>query len=634
METKMVTYREKQVGLIPVIVVIVIAAMLYSWIMPQRWVTPDEGAHMMSAWRIHYGEIPLADYVSRQPLYTYTHALSQLFFDNTLFAGRIVSLISTLVAGLLIFLIGRTIQGEVVGTVAAILFLFSPLTLEFATVVQTQPLAILFVCAAVLILLNREGGWWLALAGALLACAFYVRESSVAVVLAGLLWLFFMRGDSRSLLRQVIPLIAGYFGVALAVILLYSQWLSVSEIWHSPVNPLHLGDKAILALLSFVSTDTGIGVVPAAPPEVTAGLEDRTLGRPPSWSKLLLGAQFISMILVAAAGALILRLCRQKREGDESKFWFLLFWLFLLVALYTYQFKSRGFFPGYLREFEPPLAILAAIGLTGAVHRIGVRRALALLLPALVLVLIPLAVVTGQLPFWVDDFTLAVCSGFAVLMLLCIGEVPWRKALLPLAGAGVILGILFILRRVGSPMAEVSFAGLFFTGAILVVIAGILLRWSGVENIGSRLLMGATAFGLALSIIGVAEKGGFGFLGPWPIPVVLRVVEVIEENTEPGDEVMSGGVIWSYLADRYPYMKLNHPLGFYRIKVDSEEADKFYQNYLENPPAIVVLDGLTERSWYKSTRLKAAVENDYVPLLEAGASSDVVILIHRSKRVQ
>jgi hypothetical protein len=340
------------------------------------------------------------------------------------------------------------------------------------------------------------------------------------------------------------------------------------------------------------------------------------------------------MILVAAAGALILRFRSQKREGDESKFWFLLFWLLSLVALYSYWFKARGFFPGYLREFEPVLAILAAIGLTGAVYRFGVRRALALLLPALVLVLIPLAVVTGQLPFWVENFTLAVCSGFAVLALLCVGDVPWKKALLPLAGAGVILGTLFILRRVGSPMAEASFAGLFLTGIILVVIAGMLLRWSGVENIGSRLLMGATAFGLALSITGVAEKGGFGFLGPWPIPVVIQAAEVIEENTEPEDEVMSGGIIWSYLADRYPYMKVNHPLAFFRIKVDGEKADMLYQNYLENPPAIVVLDGLTERAWYKSTRLKAAVENDYVPLLEAGASSDVVILIHRSKRVQ
>ena len=478
------------------------------------------------------------------------------------------------------------------------------------------------------------GGGWLALAGALLACAFYVRESSMAVVLAALLWLFFMRGGSRSLLRQGIPFIAGYIAVALAVILLYSQWLSVSELWHSQINPLHLGVEAIHKFLPSDSTDSGIATVTAGALEGTDVLEDKTVGRPPSVAYLLLGAQFISMILIAAAGAVILRFRSRKREGDESKFWFLLFWLFLLAALYSYQFKSRGFFPGYLREFEPALAILAAIGLTGAVYKLGVSRARALLLPALVIVLIPLAVVTGQLPFWVEDFTLTVCSGFAVLMLFCVGELPWRKALLPLAVAGVILGILFILRRTGSPMAEASFAGLFLTGVILVVVAGMLLRWSGVENIGSRLLLGATAFGLSLSIIGIAEKGGFAFQGPWPIPVVMQAVEVIKENTKPDDEVMSGGVIWSYLADRYPFMKQDHPLSFNNIKKDSEEAEMFYQNYLINPPAMVVLDGQTRRTWYKSSRLKAAVENDYIPLLKAGAKNDVVVLIHRSKRVQ
>ena len=627
-------YQEKQGGLVPVFVVAVIAALLYSWIMTQRWVTPDEGAHMMSAWRIHYGEVPLVDYGSRQPLYTYIHAFSQLFFGNTLFAGRIISLFSTLFAGLLIFLIGRTVQGEVVGTVAATLFLFSPLTLEFATVVQTQPVVILFECAAVLILLTRERGGWLALAGALLACAFYVRESSMAVVLAALLWLFFMRGGSRALLRQGIPFIAGYVAVALVVILFYSQWLSVSELWHSPINPLQLGVEAILKFLPSASAGNGIETVSAGALEGMEMVEDKTAGRPPSVTYLLLGAQFISMILVAAAGAVILRLRSRKREGDESKFWFLLFWLFLLAALYSYQFKSRGFFPGYLREFEPALAILAAIGLTGAVYKIGVSRARVLLLPVIAIVLIPLAVVTGQLPFWVEDFTLAVCSGFAVLMLLCVGDLPWRKALLPLAVAGVILGILFILRRTGGPMAEATFAGLFLAGVILVVVAGMLLRWSGVENIGSRLLLGATAFGLSLSIIGVAEKGGFDFHGPWPIPVVIQVAQVIEENTEPDDEVMSGGVIWSYLADRYPYMKQDHPLGFYNIKINSAESEKFYQNYLIKPPAIVVLDGQTQKTWYKSSRLKAAVENDYIPLLEVGAKSAVVVLIHRSKRVQ
>ena len=97
---------------------------------------------------------------------------------------------------------------------------------------------------------------------------------------------------------------------------------------------------------------------------------------------------------------------------------------------------------------------------------------------------------------------------------------------------------------------------------------------------------------------------------------------------------MSGGIIWSYLADRYPYMQENHPLKFYRLDMDSKEADVFYRYYLTNPPAIVVLDGTTEKSWYKSTRLKTALESDYIPLVEVGSTRDVVVMIHKSKRKQ
>jgi len=516
----------KYAGLIPVLVAIAVAALLYSWLLTNHWVSPDEGAHMMSAWRIHYGEVPLVDYEARQPLYCYTHALSQLFFGNTLLAGRMVSLLSTLVTGFLVFLIGRKVQGDVVGAVAAILYLFSPLTIEYAAVVQTQPLVLVFSCAAVLVLLGR-GGWWFALSGALLACAFYVRESSIAIVFAALAWMFFMRGGGRSLLRQGLPFMAGFTGVVVLVVLFYSQWLSVSEIWHSNINPLRLGISVIEKLVQIVSAESEVRAVVSGTLERGMAPAEKMLGRPPSEANLLLGAQFICFTLVAAAGTLILSLRDRNREGDESGFWFLLFWLAWLSVLYGYWFAARGFFPGYLREFEPALAILAATGLTEAVRRIGIRRVFVLSLPILMLVLVPLPVAAGDLPFWVEKFTLAVYSGFAVSALLCIGEVPWRKALLPLAGAGVILGVLFSLRRVGHPLAEQPFVVFLLTGAILVSIAGILLRWSGVKNAGSRLLLGATAFGLVMSVIGVMEKGGLDFRGPWPVPVVRTVAGII-----------------------------------------------------------------------------------------------------------
>jgi hypothetical protein len=416
------------------------------------------------------------------------------------------------------------------------------------------------------------------------------------------------------------------------VILFYSQWLSASEIWYSSINPLRIGINAIHKLVAFASTESETRVVLVEALERGGQAENKMPGRPASFANLLLAAQFICFTIVAAAGTLISGLRDRNREGDESKFWFLLFWLTWISILYGYWFMARGFFPGYLREFEPVLAILAATGLTEAVRRVGIKRIFLLSLPVLMLVLVPLPVTAGKLPFWVEKFTLVVCTGFAVVMLLCIGEVSWRKVRLPLVATIVILGVLFYLRRVGSPLADQPFEVLLLMAVILVSIAGMLLRWSGVKNIGPRLLLGATASGLAMSVVGVAEKGGLDLNAFSPAPVVIKIAQIIKENTDPDDEIMSGGIVWSYLADRYPYMKQNHPLGFYRLEVDSEKTDDFYHYYLENPPAIVVLDSMMEKTWFKSTRLKAAIEHDYLPLVEAGSSGDVVVMIHRSRR--
>jgi len=86
----------------------------------------------------------------------------------------------------------------------------------------------------------------------------------------------------------------------------------------------------------------------------------------------------------------------------------------------------------------------------------------------------------------------------------------------------------------------------------------------------ANLLLGATVSGLAMSVVGVAEKGGLDFNSLSPVTVVITIAEIIEENTDPDDEIMSGEIVWSYLADRYSCMKENHSLGFYKLDVDSE----------------------------------------------------------------
>jgi len=53
------------------ILVALISVALRLWLLDQRWVNPDEGAHLMDAVLANEGKIPLVDFESRQPVYTY-----------------------------------------------------------------------------------------------------------------------------------------------------------------------------------------------------------------------------------------------------------------------------------------------------------------------------------------------------------------------------------------------------------------------------------------------------------------------------------------------------------------------------------------------------------------------------------
>ncbi len=596
----------------------VLAGAVYAWMLPVRWVTPDEGAHMMSAWRILSGEVPLADYGARQPLYCYIHAFSQLFFGNTLFAGRIVSLLATLAAGWLILLIGRAIRTPAEGVVASVFFLFSPLTIEYAAVVQTQPVVILFSCAAVLILLTRRG-WRLAPAGAFLGCAYYVRESSMALLLAAIVWIVLFRGGRSAIRREVVPLLAGFAAVVFLVVLFYLRFLDAGQIWMSRINPLRLGVDAILAL-----TGNAEG---AFAPAAGGGVE-KTLGRPPSVGYLLVGMRFISFTIIAAAGTVAAKIATMRERRIDAGFWFPVCWIGALILLYGYWFAKRGFFPGYMREFEPPLALLAAIGLTEAVHVVRARRRD---LPFLVLlVLAPVAIHQGLFPVWVEEFTLALCAGFGALIVLSAGRVPLKRGVLPLVGGGLFVIVVFFLRRSGAPLAGAPDGLLAVVALVALLAAAALLKASGVTERPARLLLGATCFAAALTATGVARLGGLDFHGPWPVPLTRHVAKLIDEKSAPNDEILSGGVIWSYLADRRPFMGINHPLSFFDLEVDDPETDQFYAAYLQRPPAMVVLDGCTEAAWFKSTKLKGAVERDYDLLFEGVGKDTVKVLIRRS----
>ncbi len=61
-------------------------------LLPERWINPDEGAHLYDAKFILEGKIPFVDYGSRMPVYVYIMAVFLKVFGVSYISGRLLPL--------------------------------------------------------------------------------------------------------------------------------------------------------------------------------------------------------------------------------------------------------------------------------------------------------------------------------------------------------------------------------------------------------------------------------------------------------------------------------------------------------------------------------------------------------------
>ncbi len=594
-----------------------IAIALYVWLIPHRWISPDEGAHLMSAKRILFGEVPFVDYGSRQPLYCYIHALFQAVLGQTLTSGRIVSMLFTLTTAILVSRAARMIGGPPAGPVAAGLFLFSSLTVHYSTAVQTQPIVMCLTLAAVLAATSATSRTYLA-AGVLLACGFYVRESALAVALALMIYLIVFERKRGGVLRLGGPLVCGFLAIVVLVFAYFGRWLSFEAMWHNRLNPIALGLEAVEGFLGAALSQTTQDVS-AAGTEVI-----ETLGRPSSGLYLAVTFKMIMPLILVAAVTAITRLGIKTGETSKRVLRMLLISIMTLAAFYGYWMYARGFFPGYAREFEPLLAIIGGAGLAAA----GRQCSFGWLHAGVAAILLAGGVLTisDRMPVWIESLTLAGGAAFIMLVLLAAPFAMRRHGTISLVlGTGLLL-LLFALRRAGAPLSGISPAQTLLVGLALFIMATVLSLYAAREAIAGRMLVGVTLFGLIFSANTTMTKGGVSYQAPWHPDLVREVVEIIKAQTEPDEEVMSGGMIWSYAAGRMPFLRLNHPLGSFREEVDGEWADFTYDYFRNNPPGAVVLDDFTQMVFYKSSAIQAELES-WRTIYQHDEDSPVTILL-------
>ncbi len=211
----------------------------------------DEGEYLQAAILIVHGGVPMVTFAGREPLLMYYLAAGILLFGPSLTVARGMIVVANLVTAGSIYLVARrllSVEGELVGILAAGAYLMSPYGLFFDTIVWEEPFCATFLSVGLLFLLRdrwKASEWNLVLAGIAVGLAVLARRSAA---LAGLLFLAFVILTRAGLkervsagLRLAAPAVLIVGGLSLYVAFRTSLPWTITELG---VGSLHYGQVA------------------------------------------------------------------------------------------------------------------------------------------------------------------------------------------------------------------------------------------------------------------------------------------------------------------------------------------------------------------------------------------------------
>ena len=376
----------------------------------------DEGRFVQDALRISRGEVPIADYGTRAPILSwFVYASSQLFGPSLLAFRLPVILFSALTSGFL-FLLGALLVSRKTAFISALLFSLTPITLWNNVVIKTEALTVLFVVISAYFLirgLQESQKLYFFLSGIPLGVAYIERQSVVAFMLTAALMVATDVWEKKSKMLNYFTqrgfLLIGGVIVGFLPVFLYISFHNFSAAYHmwftSDLREIVLSTKDASAnassgvvsdfwrawILTFVETLA-----------VQAGLLFSALGFfimcvlegvfrkrkqigflfSTIFAVLFFGAFFMHAGLIIYRGTfrpqvfLTLALdvvllggffLAARYYSGRLQFLFkiqdqitqlIIFWMVGLFVAYSF------FTPGYVREWVPPLCLIAAIFMT------------------------------------------------------------------------------------------------------------------------------------------------------------------------------------------------------------------------------------------------------------------------------
>jgi 4-amino-4-deoxy-L-arabinose transferase-like glycosyltransferase len=621
-----------------VFIIILFSVFVRLWLVGNRWINPDEGAHLMDASLVIDGYVPILDFHSRQPFYTYLIAGFLKIFGAGLIQGRLLPLICSLLVALLIYHIGKMLYDKSVGFLSAAIYMLLPLEIYNSMIVKTEPLVTLLICLSFFLLQKyfiKTKAAWLFLSGAIGALGYYVRQSALIVPLTAFVLLAV---HYRKNLLKLIPgygrYMIGYLTIVGCMLLFFSQYYGPEVVYFNALNPLsfileHFGNLFSLSTASAAAAKTASGNIgPNYGYYIGYVLQ-----------AFYMHAFIIAAFCFAAFGILQSRLDGNKKIDpmNENKPSLLLYtWVLSLCLAYSYYFLTRGFYIDYFREFLPPLCIVCAAWLLkpGIIDRMSARK---VWIGAFVGILLIIVHTKLSLAFGMNEFALYACIGMiAYLVIRCFMEraLHKRRTLTIIIAISMVLLMVQIRSMTFSRIIEMV---IWVTMAVLVLcimraIAGLkVVRFYDYLNWSFK----AVFFGALLSGISYsASIFGLSYDSPYSLNALEEAADFLEQNTKEGDEVLSGAVIWEFEADRRPFQNLSHPLAFI-VSMSDEEKEVILNGLAKTPPAAIIMDGYTERTYlpHIKTRMTSLLTNEYKLIKAVGpAKYPVRLYLHKNHR--
>jgi len=236
--------------------VCILSLLLRIWLLDNRWINPDEGAHLMDAVLILDGKIPGVDFASRQPIYAFANAAVLKLLGVSYISGRLLPMTCSVLVGFMVFLMALMLFDQKVAILAAAIYWMLPLELINSVIVKTEPLVMLLTCLSLCALIlftqgNRRA--WLIFAGIFAAMGFYVRQSALVIplVVLGLL-LIYHKGNFHEIGKCLVYFILGYASVILLALIYYIRFMSLGEFIMGDLSPFGFFASAVKKLFFII----------------------------------------------------------------------------------------------------------------------------------------------------------------------------------------------------------------------------------------------------------------------------------------------------------------------------------------------------------------------------------------------